>query len=122
MPVLRIVPALVLALSLAVVFPSWANEPAATDGRALAVADGAAGVVISEFLTLNGSKKPLGPGGLLDDDGDSSDWIELHNPTDGAIDLKGWYLTDDPNDLTRWRFPAGTTISSEKKVLSLSHL
>ena len=31
--------------------------------------------VISEFMALNGSKEPLEEGELLDEDGDSSDWI-----------------------------------------------
>jgi spore coat protein CotH len=66
----------------------------------------AAGLVISEFVTLNGSKPPLGAGDLLDEDGDSSDWIEIYNSTDTAINLAGWYLTNDANDLTRWEFPS----------------
>jgi hypothetical protein len=33
--------------------------------------------VISEFMASNGSKEPLAEGGLLDEDGDSSDWIEM---------------------------------------------
>ncbi|MEN6429100.1 MAG: chitobiase/beta-hexosaminidase C-terminal domain-containing protein, partial [Phycisphaerales bacterium] len=70
------------------------------------------GPVINEFVASNGSAAPLGAGELLDSDGDSSDWIELYNPTQQAFDLGGWYLTDDANDLARWRFPAGTTISA----------
>jgi len=61
--------------------------------------------VISEFLVLNGSKEPLEEGELLDEDGDSSDWIEIYNPTDAAVNLKGWYLTNDANDLRRWELP-----------------
>jgi hypothetical protein len=49
---------------------------------------------------------------LLDEDGDSPDWIELYNSTDSAISLDGWYLTDDATDLTKWSFPA-TTIASK---------
>ncbi|HQI27884.1 MAG TPA: lamin tail domain-containing protein, partial [Sedimentisphaerales bacterium] len=67
--------------------------------------------MINEFMASNGSKPPLGEGELLDTDGDSSDWIELHNPTSRAVDLGGWYLTDDPKELTRWRFPAGTRLA-----------
>ena len=62
-------------------------------------------LVISEFMALNGSKPPLTSGELLDEDGDSSDWIEIYNSTDTAISLNGWYLTDDANDLTRWELP-----------------
>jgi len=63
--------------------------------------DSADGPIISEFLASNGK-------GLLDKDRESSDWIELFNPTGQAIDLDGWYLTDDPNDLEKWEFPAVT--------------
>ncbi|MFC1764054.1 lamin tail domain-containing protein [Planctomycetota bacterium] len=63
------------------------------------------GPVITEFLAKNGSSMPLGTGEILDEDGDSSDWIELYNPSPEPLDLAGWYLTDDPLDLTQWRFP-----------------
>ena len=55
-------------------------------------------VVISEFLAADG-------GDLLDADDDSSDWIELYNPTDARVSLGGWYLTDDAANLTKWQFP-----------------
>lgn len=64
--------------------------------------------VISEFLAINAAKYPPGLGELLDEDNESSDWIELCNPLDEPVDLAGWYLTDDPADLTRWRIPALT--------------
>jgi hypothetical protein len=65
------------------------------------------GPLISEFMASNGSRLPLGAGDLLDQDGDSSDWIEIYNPTDAPVDLGGWYLTDDRGNLTKWRFPDG---------------
>jgi len=66
--------------------------------------------VISEFMASNGSKPPPNrgrPGDLLDEDQDSSDWIEVYNPTDRPVDLTGWHLTDDANDLAKWEFPDG---------------
>jgi len=47
---------------------------------------------------------------LVDGDGCFSDWIEIHNPADTAVDLAGWYLTDDLGDLQKWRFPAACEI------------
>ncbi|MBE0534492.1 MAG: lamin tail domain-containing protein [Phycisphaerae bacterium] len=67
--------------------------------------------VISEFMAANGSQLPLGPGELLDEDGDSSDWIEIYNPTDEVIDLSGWHLTDDASELTQWRFGDGILLN-----------
>jgi hypothetical protein len=63
-------------------------------------------LIISEFMAINGSKQPLESGELLDEDGDSSDWIEIYNPTDTTIDLDGWYLTDNADNLKRWEFPS----------------
>jgi len=63
-------------------------------------------LIISEFMAINGSKQPLTPGELLDEDGDSSDWIEIYNPTDTTIDLDGWYLTDSTINLRQWKFPS----------------
>ncbi len=42
---------------------------------------------------------------LLDEDGDSPDWVELHNGGDAPLDLAGWHLTDDATDLEKWTFP-----------------
>ncbi len=61
---------------------------------------------ISEFMAINSSKAPLSRGELLDEDGDSADWIEIGNSTSTVVHLGGWYLTDDSNDLTKWEFPA----------------
>lgn len=58
----------------------------------------AADPIISEFVADNHAA-------LLDGDGDASDWIEIHNRGDAAIDLAGWHLTDDAGDLTKWTFP-----------------
>ena len=35
-------------------------------------------------------------------------WIELHNPDGGSVNLNGYYLTDDFDQLTKWQFPAVT--------------
>jgi hypothetical protein len=57
-------------------------------------------LLITEFMASNRLT-------LLDGDGESSDWIEIHNPTGTPIRLNGWYLTDDDRNLTVWRFPDG---------------
>ena len=58
-----------------------------------------AGVVITEFLALN-------TGGLLDENGDASDWIEIHNSDTSGVNLTGWHLTDEADNLNKWTFPA----------------
>jgi len=42
---------------------------------------------------------------LVDEDGESADWIELFNNSAEHVNLRGWHLTDDAADLTKWRFP-----------------
>lgn len=51
------------------------------------------------------------------DHGDFSDWIELHNAGDSAIDLRSFYLSDDTTDLFKWRLPAGVTLSPGEYML-----
>ena len=64
----------------------------------LRAAETFASVYLSEFLTENQR-------GLRDEDGDLSGWIELYNGSAATADLNGWFLTDSPTNLTKWRFP-----------------
>jgi hypothetical protein len=47
---------------------------------------------------------------ILSNPSGGSDWIELYNTTDQAIDLSGWFLSDDGNDLTKYRIAEGTSV------------
>lgn len=42
---------------------------------------------------------------------DSNDWIELYNVSGNAVNLSGWYLSDDPDDLKKFAIPAGNLAS-----------
>ncbi len=70
-------------------------------------------VLITEFMAQNRST-------LLDEDGESSDWIELWNPTDKPVSISGWHLSDDPDDLTKWTFPAHTVAANSFLVVFAS--
>jgi hypothetical protein len=63
-----------------------------------------ASLTISEFLASNSNS-------IGDEDGDTSDWIEIFNPTASAVNLQGWHLTDDSSNLSKWTFPS-TTIAA----------
>ena len=63
-------------------------------------------VVITEFLAVNRD-------GLLDEDGDSSDWIEIQNQGVSIVNLEGWHLSDDAEDLRQWRFPPVELVPGE---------
>ncbi|MGQ9591211.1 MAG: lamin tail domain-containing protein, partial [Planctomycetota bacterium] len=59
----------------------------------------AADVVVSEILAANAT-------GLADEDGETSDWIEIWNRGPAAADLSGWSLTDERDDPGKWVFPS----------------
>ena len=42
---------------------------------------------------------------LTDEDGDTSDWIEIYNQSPHPVDLDGWYLTDRIDDSIAWEIP-----------------
>ncbi len=80
------------------------------------IAEQAAGnteLVITEFLAANRT-------GLLDEDGDFSDWIEIYNRSDHPVNLSGWALTDDPTQPAKWSFPETTIGSGEYLVVFAS--
>jgi hypothetical protein len=49
---------------------------------------------------------------LANSQGGGPDWIELHNPTDQAVSIGGWFLSDDADDLTKYQIAAGTSIAA----------
>ncbi len=55
-------------------------------------------LVINEIQSSNATT-------IADEDGDYEDWIELYNGTDTAINLAGYYLSDNINNLQMWIFP-----------------
>jgi hypothetical protein len=70
-----------------------------------------ASLTINEFMAYNGTV--FGTLYLSGGDDRHPDWIELYNSNlQDAIDLESWYLTDDDDELTKWRFPAGVTIDA----------
>ncbi len=54
--------------------------------------------IISEILASNDRV-------IVDQDGDDSDYIELYNAGDEDMSLNRYYLTDDPENLQKWRMP-----------------
>ncbi len=45
-----------------------------------------------------------------DENGEFDDWIELHNLTNSTIDLSGYFLSDNFDNLDKWEVPSGVTI------------
>ncbi|MDD3276033.1 MAG: CotH kinase family protein [Kiritimatiellales bacterium] len=70
-------------------------------------------VQINEFMALNTET-------LRDEDQDFSDWIELKNVSTSTVNLDGWYLTDNADDLTKWEFPSTNILSGAFLVVFAS--
>jgi hypothetical protein len=56
------------------------------------------GLYINEFSASNTDI-------ITDEHGDYDDWIEIYNSTDAPLDIGGLYITDNLNDLTKYRIP-----------------
>mgnify|MGYP005666368053 CR=1 FL=1 len=67
-------------------------------------------LVINEFMASNDAT-------AADQDGDYDDWIELYNNGSSTIDLEGYFLSDDADDLMQWTFPAGTEIAANDYLI-----
>ena len=52
----------------------------------------------------------------IDEDGDTPDWLEIHNFGSLDVSLNGWSLSDDADDLTKWTFP-DITLSADEYLL-----
>ena len=67
------------------------------------------GLVINEIMAANFSK-------VSDQDGEYDDWVELYNGNNFNLNLNGYYLSDNENDLTKWSFP-NVTISANDYLI-----
>ncbi|MCK4746392.1 MAG: CotH kinase family protein, partial [Bacteroidales bacterium] len=63
-------------------------------------------LVFSEVMAVNtdGEYNPV--------IGEPGDWIEIYNGTPYAVDLSGYYLSDDPDDPFKWKFPQKTYLNN----------
>ncbi len=64
---------------------------------------------INELMASN-TFSHLGRGAYTVDVNNFEDWLELYNPSGTAVDLSGYYLTNDLAQPTLWPIPAGTSI------------
>ena len=69
-------------------------------------------VVINELLAKNETIN-------MDESGEFEDWVEIHNYSDNeVIDLRGCFLTDRSDDLTKWQFPdSGSIIEPQGHIV-----
>ncbi len=59
-------------------------------------------------------------GAYPDEDGDSSDWVEVFNASSESVSLEGFTISDDPDELDKWTFPEVTIPANEYLVVFCS--
>jgi len=60
-------------------------------------------VMINEYSASNLTE-------YLDNYNKEEDWIELYNSSGSSVNLSGYFLSDNPNNPTKWEIPNGTII------------
>ena len=68
-----------------------------------------ADIYINEIMSANSNT-------IYDEFGESSDWIELYNGGNSTVNIGGYGLTDNPDELYKWVFPS-TSIAPDNHVL-----
>ena len=56
-----------------------------------------------------------------DEDGDTPDWLEIHNFGTEEVSINGWTLSDDTSNLTKWAFPNRILAPNEYVLLWASN-
>ena len=74
-----------------------------------------ADLAISEILASNVRR-----GGLIDEDRQQQDWIEIHNQGTHSVNLENWSLSDDADIPGLWAFPARTLAPNEYLIVYAS--
>ena len=68
-------------------------------------------VVINEFCVANYSD--------WDQGGDNEDWVELYNPTGTAVNIGGFWMSNEIADPMKWQIPAGTSVNANGYLIIL---
>ena len=72
-------------------------------------------VILTELMSTNSAT-------ITDENGQYYDYIELYNRSGEAVNLSGWYLSDDSARARKWRFPDVTLAPGEYLVVFASGL
>lgn len=80
---------------------------------AVGVCPAVAQVQLSEVVSDNS-------GGLRDEQGEASDWVEIYNAGDSPVLLTGWGLSDRLAEPSKWVFPARALAAGARLVVFAS--
>lgn len=67
-------------------------------------------VVINEVISANKTS-------AKDQDNEFDDWIELYNTSSKDIDISRWIITDNPDNLDKYRIPQGTILKANSYLI-----
>lgn len=67
-------------------------------------------VVVNELMASNNVT-------ASDEYGEFNDWIELYNNSGSAVDLGGYFLSDDSSNQYKWSIPVGTIINANDYLI-----
>jgi spore coat protein CotH len=81
----------------------FSPERAEHDFHKINAALAADDIVINEIMASNTKT-------ATDNNGQYDDWIELYNKSTAAVNIGGYYISDDATNLNKWKIPTGTTI------------
>ena len=90
--------------------PGAANSDQTFESFAATTMDSSDPVRINEVLARNKY-------GIIDDNGNRSDWVELYNSSAQAVSLADYCLSDDVNNLSKWAFPSDAKIEANGYLL-----
>ncbi|MEN6339538.1 MAG: lamin tail domain-containing protein [Clostridiaceae bacterium] len=96
-------------------FPTFeaANSDQTFATTSMSVMDDSDPVHINEVLKYNTLS-------IADSDGERYEWVELKNFSSSPVTLKGYFLSDDPDDLYKWALPDITLEAGAYQVVFLS--
>ena len=94
------------ALVLTLIWGAWGTQTVFSQERTEPL--------INEFMASNTAS-------VQDEDGDFPDWLELYNPGTAPIDLRGYGLSDDPDDPFKWVFPHGILNPAQFLLFNTHH-
>ena len=67
-------------------------------------------IVINEFMASNDLT-------VLDQDGESEDWIELYNKGNDAVDISGYFLSDNAQNIAKYVIPDNTIMAADDYLI-----
>lgn len=80
------------------------NSPGANEVEVLLNGRISPQLFINEFMAVNQTT-------IADEFGEFDDWIEVYNPSGNAVDLSGYFLTDDLTNLTKYKVPDQSSVA-----------